>query len=147
MNYLILSLIAGGVVAYLVYKNVSHITNHLDTLEDDSFEIYSKYSLFINNIIKEIKNEIDFPKEDAKFVVDGSHDTKEVSEELSTLIRKLVFFETVMAKKNSKEKTEQELFTVLIRLEELVKKDFVDGEKLSVELKTIFQDEFDSLSI
>ena len=147
MNYLILSLIIGGVVAYLLYKNITHITNHLDSLEDNTFELYSKYSLFINNIIKEIKNEIDFPKSDAKFVIKESFDKQKVSEELSTLIRKLVFFETVMAKKNSKEKTEEELFNVLIRLEKLIKQNFIDGEKLSQELKTLFQKEFDNLAI
>ncbi len=145
MNYILIAIIVGGFVAYLLYKNISHITNHLDNLGDTSFEFYSEYSLFLNGIIKQIKQEIDYPKENSKYRLKDVSDNLEISAMLSSFIRKLVFFETVMAKQKSKEEIEAELYKILNSLDESIKNSFVDGEVLADELSEFLRYEFENL--
>ena len=145
MNYILIAVIVGGVVAYLLYKNITHITNHLDNLEDKSFELYSQYSLFINSIIKKIKNEVDYPKEDSKYRINGTSDSIEISSDLSSYIRKLVFFETILAKQKSKEEVEDELYKVLTSVDKTIRESFIDGDELADELSEFFRYEFENL--
>lgn len=145
MNYILIAIIVGVVVAYLLYQNINHITNHLDSLEDKSFELYSEYSLFINGIIKKIKEDIESPTENSKYRLNMGVNPIIISDSLSALIRKLVFFETILAKQKSKEEIEGELFKVLSSLEKIILESFQNQKSLAEDLNGLFQYEFEVL--
>ncbi len=143
MYYLFLSILIGGIIAFLVYKNIKEITDKLDKIEEYSSELYSRYASCISKHIKEIKKEIEyFTKENYYFLTkDANKD--ELLEELDRILRKLSHFETVSVRQKSKEEIEEELFKILISFDELVRKNFEHGEKEADKIREFFFKEFE----
>ncbi len=143
MYYLFLSILIGGVIAFLVYQNIKEITNKLDTIEEHSPELYSRYASRISKIIKAIKGDIEyFTKENYYFLTkDANKD--EVLEEFDRILRKLSHFDSISLRQKSKEEIEEELFKILISFDELVRKNFQNGENEADKIRELFFKEFE----
>lgn len=125
-------------VAFVLAKQIGKITTKLDTFsKTESYERYAKFSSIIQEEVREIKQSIDSSKnlEERPYVLLEGKDEGEALELLSDNIRKLVFFETLMAKQKSVREIEAELFDVLNGLENFLKEFCVDGEALSDALR------------
>ncbi len=138
MDQLIPVLMVVAIVAVMLSKQIGKVTQSIDlSLGKNSHEHYAHFSAIIQEHVREIKLHLDSTKEVEnriyKFLPDVKED--EVIEQLSDYIRKLVFFETMMAKQKSAKEIEAELFEILNGLELFLKNYCVDGEALSGELR------------
>jgi len=127
-----------GLIAYMMIKQVGRVTFNLDQKGDtDGFEKYSKFSVAIQNHIRAIKLDIDSTKhiDNPRYILLNKKNEEDTIELLSDFLRKLVFFETLLAKQKTSTEIEGELFGVLSQLDELIKEKFKDGELLAEELK------------
>jgi len=127
-----------GLIAYIMMKQIGHITGNLDQKGDtNSFDKYSKFSVAIQNHIRAIKLDIDSTKkiENPRYVLKDKESEEDFIDELSDFLRKLVFFETLLAKKKTQSEIESELFNVLNKLDGFIKKNCKDGELLADELR------------
>ncbi len=127
-----------GLIAFIMMKQIGHITNNLDVQGDtDSFDKYAKFSVAIQNHIRAIKLDIDSTKqiENPRYILKNKELEEDLIEELSDFLRKLVFFETLLAKKKTSTEIESELFSVLSKLDEFIKQNCEDGERLAEELR------------
>jgi len=127
-----------AMVSFVMIKQIGKITNKMDTKQESaSYDLYAQFSSIIQERVRSIKQSIDTSKEVPvrTYVLVQGKDESEALEKLSNFIRKLVFFETMMAKQKSVSEIEAELFEVLNGLE-LFLKDFCEnGEALSDELR------------
>lgn len=126
-----------AMVSFVMIKQIGKITNKMDTKQNASYEQYAQFSAIIQEHVRNIKQSIDTSKEVLvrTYVLLPDKDESVALEQLSNFIRKLVFFETMMAKQKSASEIEAELFEVLNGLE-LFLKDFCEnGEALSDELR------------
>jgi len=99
------------VVAFILIKNIKNITEKMDINALNPYDNYAKFSAHIQEYIRDIKKDIS--KSDSEigiFVLADGKDLEATQEKLSDFIRKLVFFETSMAKNRSKQDIESELF-------------------------------------
>ncbi|AFL68571.1 hypothetical protein [Sulfurospirillum barnesii] len=138
MEQLIPVLMIVAMVAFVLAKQIGKITTKLDTFsKTESYEHYAKFSSIIQEEVREIKQNIDTSKsiDKAVYVLLEGKDERDALEILSDFIRKLVFFETLMAKQKSAREIEAELFDVLNGLEHFLKEFCVDGEALSDALR------------
>ena len=131
MEQIIPALMILAFVAIVMSKQISRVTKNLDYQEpSNSYSGYAKFSAVIQDEIREIKNHIDSSKtiEERHYVlVDGKNELA-LLETLSDYIRKLVFFETMMAKQKSSKEIEADLFEILNGVETFLKENCVDGE-------------------
>ncbi len=134
-----------AIVAFVLYKNINKITKKLDMQDSGSHELYSKYASIIQEYIRKIRKEIESPNEDAKYILLDNTQTKQITNSLSDMLRKLVFFETLLAKQKSDSEIEEELFHLLSSLDKLLKEKFKNGETLADELRDKLYDDFNSL--
>jgi len=141
MDQLVPVIFVAGFIAFILMKQIRHVTDNLDngnhTINDNIFEKYSNFSVVIQNAIRAIKKELDSSKEkeSVRFVLLESKNEEDSIEILSDFLRKLVFFETLLAKQKSKDEIESELFAILSSLDVFIKENCVNGEELSEELK------------
>jgi len=127
-----------GLIAYIMIKQVGHITNNLDQKGDtNSFDKYAKFSVAIQNHIRAIKLDIDSTKaiEKPRYILKNKESEEDLIEDLSDFLRKLVFFETLLAKKKTSSEIEGELFGLLSQLDTFIKQNCEDGEVLAEELR------------
>ncbi len=132
MEQIIPALMILAFVAIVMSKQISRVTKNLDNQpsSSNSYSGYAKFSAVIQDEIREIKNHIDSSKtiEERHYVlVDGKNELA-LLETLSDYIRKLVFFETMMAKQKSSKEIEADLFEILNGVETFLKENCVDGE-------------------
>ena len=137
------------VVAIVMIKQIGRITNKVGsvTSSKSSFELYAKFSTFIQEHVRVIKNSMDSSKtvEERKFKLLEGRNEAQALEKLSDFIRKLVFFETMMAKQQSDQEVEAALFEILNGLETFLMEFCEDGERLSEELRETFLNAYEKL--
>lgn len=148
MEQLIPVLMIVAMVAFVLVKQIGKLTNRLDTFVDESsHERYAKFSAIIQERVREIKQSLDsskIPNERPFKLLEGKNE-EEALELLSNFIRKLVFFETLMAKQKSSQEIEAELFELLSHLDTFLKEYCVDGEALADELRESLLEAYEQL--
>lgn len=147
MDQLLPVLMIVGIVAFIMIRQISKVTSGIENKQTQSFEVYAKFSAIIQEYVREIKNSIDTSKEkeEAKFKLVAGRNENQALEKLSDFIRKLVFFETMMAKQKNPKEIEAELFEVLNGLETFLKEFCENGEKLSDELRENLLEAYEKL--
>jgi hypothetical protein len=145
MEQLIPVLFVTAFIAFIMMKQIKHITNNLPNDEaKNDFKKYANFSASVQSYIRIIKNDIDSSKEkeNPKFILkDPTMETQSL-EILSDFIRKLVFFETLLAKRKTAQEIESELFSILDTIDTFVRTNCQDGEKLADELKEFLYNDF-----
>ena len=148
MEQLIPVLMIVAMVAFVLVKQIGKLTNKLDTFVDEnSHERYAKFSAIIQERVREIKQSLDSsktPNERPFKLLEGKNE-EEALELLSNFIRKLVFFETLMAKQKSSKEIEAELFELLSHLDTFLKEFCVDGEALADALRDSLLEAYEQL--
>ncbi len=127
-----------AMIAFILMKQIKHITGNLDIQGDtNSFDKYSKFSVSIQNHIRAIKLDIDSTKEieNPRYILKDEESEEDLIEDLSDFLRKLVFFETLLAKSKTSSEIEGELFEILSQLDTFIKQNCEDGEVLAEELR------------
>jgi len=127
-----------AMIAFIMMKQVKHITSNLDKQGDtNDFDKYAKFSVAIQNHIRAIKLDIDSSKqiENPRYILKDTESEEDALEDLSDFLRKLVFFETLLAKKKTQNEIESELFEILNKLDIFIKQNCKDGEVLAEELR------------
>jgi len=144
MQHLVPVLVVLAIVAFFMYKNINKITSNIDNFEDKSYELYAKYARIVEGYIKELQNNVEKNSvlNDDKYKLLEEVDAKELEEKLSSLIRKLAFFETLQAKQKKKKELEGDFFEILSSLDDLIQKNFKDGDKLADEIRDNLHDEY-----
>ena len=144
MEHLLPVIVVSLIVAFFMYKNINKITANIDNFEDKSYELYAKYARIVESYIKELQNNIEKNSvlSDEKYKLKEDIDAKVIEEELSSLIRKLAFFETLQAKQKKKKELESEFFEVLSSLDDLIHKSFKNGEELADEIRDNLHEEY-----
>jgi valyl-tRNA synthetase len=125
-------------VGFVMIKQIGKITQRIDAKgEPTDANVYAAFAGVIQEKIRAIKKDIDSSKEtpEPQYVLKEGEGEEKALEELSDMIRKLVFFETMGAKRDSKERIESEMFGVLNELDSFVSQALVDGEALADELR------------
>lgn len=148
MEQLIPVLMIVAMVAFVLVKQIGKLTNRLDTFVDESsHERYAKFSAIIQERVREIKQSLDSSKElnERPFKLLEGKNEEEALELLSNFIRKLVFFETLMAKQKSSKEIEAELFELLSHLDTFLKEFCVDGEALADALRESLLEAYEQL--
>jgi len=135
MDQVIPVLMIVGIVAFIMIRQIGKVTSTLDVKmsKGNTFERYAKFSSVIQEHVREIKNSLDSSKsvETRSYKLLGHKNEAQALEKLSDFIRKLVFFETMMAKQKSAKEIEAELFEVLSGLEAFLVEFCEDGENLA----------------
>ena len=144
MEHLVPVLVVSAIVAFFMYKNINKITSNIDNLEDKSYELYAKYARIVEGYIKELQANIEKNSvlADEKYKLQEGVDAKELEENLSSLIRKLAFFETLQAKQKKKKELESDFFEVLSSLDSIIQKNFKNGENLADEIRDNLHEEY-----
>ncbi len=144
MEHLVPVLVVSAIVAFFMYKNINKITSNIDNLEDKSYELYAKYARIVEGYIKELQSNIEKNSvlADEKYKLQDGVDAKELEDNLSSLIRKLAFFETLQAKQKKKKELESDFFEVLSTLDSMIQKNFKNGEKLADEIRDSLHEEY-----
>ena len=144
MEHLLPVIVVSLIVAFFMYKNINKITANIDNLEDKSYEMYAKYARIVEGYIKELQSNIEKNSvlADEKYKLQDSVNAKDLEENLSSLIRKLAFFETLQAKQKKKKELESDFFEVLSSLDDLIHKNFKNGEELADEVRDNLHEEY-----
>ncbi|MDD2385071.1 MAG: hypothetical protein PHN18_12840 [Sulfurospirillaceae bacterium] len=138
MEQIIPALMILGFVAIIMSKQINRVTKNLDNKQSSTgYSSYAKFSAVIQDEIREIKNQIDSSKiiENRHYILLEGKNESALLEILSDYIRKLVFFETLMAKQKSAQEIEADLFEILSGMELFLKENCVDGEMLADALR------------
>ena len=140
MDQLIPVLMIVGIVAFVMIRQIDKLTRKIDAKpreSENAYERYAQFSSVIQEHVRGIKNSLDSTKEQESRPFKLLPDKNEVEalEKLSDFIRKLVFFETMMAKQKSAKEIESELFEVLSGLESFLIEFCEDGENLAEALR------------
>lgn len=142
MDQLIPVLMIVGMVAVIMVRQINKISSkageHPLAVSTPNFERYAKFSSIIQEHVREIKHALDSSKikeEETPFKLQEGRNEAQALEKLSDFIRKLVFFETMMAKQKSAKEIEAELFEVLTALEKFLGEFCVEGEALAEALR------------
>jgi len=148
MEQLIPVLMIVAMVAFVLVKQIGKLTSKLDTFADESsHERYAKFSAIIQEHVREIKQSLDSsktPNERPFKLIEGKSED-EALELLSNFIRKLVFFETMMAKQKSSNEIEAELFELLSHVDDFLKEYCVDGEEHADALRETLLEAYEQL--
>ena len=134
-------------IAFILMKQIKHVTTDLDIKGDtNTFDRYSKFSVAIQNHLRAIKLDIDSSKkiENPRYILLEGIDEEEAIETLSDYLRKLVFFETLLAKQKTASEIESELFAILSQIDQFLKQNCVDGEQLAEELRDSLLAEYEN---
>ncbi len=135
------------VVAFILIKNIKRITEKMDIDALDPHAKYASFSTHIQEYIRDIKKDIgSSDKSDSLFVLQDDKELEKAEEKLSDFIRKLVFFETSMAKNRSKSDIESELAQTLIDLDKFVRENIKNGDKIADKIKEDLQARFQQLT-
>jgi len=134
------------IVAFIVIKNIKRITEKMDIDALNPYDKYASFSAHIQEYIRDIKKEIEKEdKSDVIFALLEGKDVEKAEEELSDFIRKLVFFETSMAKNKAKEQIENDLTQILFDLDSFVRKNIKNGDLIADKMKEDLQARFEEL--
>ncbi len=144
MQHLVPAIIVMLVVAFFMYKNINKITSNIDNLEDRSYELYAKYARIVEGYIKELQETIgkNSVLKDEKYRLVQNVKIQEVEDKLSSLIRKLAFFETLQAKQKKKKELESDFFEVLTALDNIIQSSFEHGDELADDTREKLHEEY-----
>lgn len=141
------AIVAGVLVTMIMIKQIKAVTNRLDSSSYATGEIYSKFASLIQEIVREIKYEIDPEKEvkNPRFILTKESSADEALEKLSDMIRTLVFFETMNAKRKPPKEVEGDLFALLESLDNFLTTKIENGEVLADEIREKLSSAFSDL--
>lgn len=127
-------LLVGAAVAFIVHKNISNITDKIDQTSSKGYDFFANLSGAAIEFIKDIKRDINGKNETPSFVLVNSESNKPLKE-LDDYIRKLAFYETVLAKRKDTKVIEGEIADIFISFDNYIKSNFNNGESLANNLK------------
>jgi len=134
------------VVAFIVIKNIKRITEKMDIDALNPYDKYASFSAHIQEYIRDIKKEINQDdKSNVIFALLNGVNLEKAQEKLSDFIRKLVFFETSMAKNRSKQQIENELAQLLFDLDSFIRENIENGDLIADKMKKDLQSRFEEL--
>lgn len=147
MHDLIPVIFVSVMIAIIMLKNIKKVTDTIDTQAlRNPVESYGNFSAHIQDYIRDIRVDINKTSSDeAIFVLKDASKLDEAGEILSDFIRKLVFFETAMAKNRTKEELESELAQILIKLDQFVKDFIQNGDVIAERMREDLQARFEEL--
>lgn len=140
-----------AIVAVMLYMQIQKFTNNIDEnavtdRQNDqkalNFDKNQKYKLFcqaIDGELRELKNVILYDSE-----LKNENFKDKFLENLSDMSKKLTFIETMNSNKDA-QKWENELFTLLDRLNTLIQNNLKNGDKIADELRERLQNTFQKL--
>ncbi|MGP1484551.1 MAG: hypothetical protein ACTTJC_00380 [Campylobacter sp.] len=140
-----------AIVAVMLYMQIQKFTNNIDEnavtdRQNDqkalNFDKNQKYKLFcqaIDGELRELKNVILYDSE-----LKNENFKDKFLENLSDMSKKLTFIETMNSNKDA-QKWENELFTLLDRLNTLIQDNLKNGDKIADELRERLQNTFQKL--
>ncbi|NLC27630.1 MAG: hypothetical protein GX780_02530 [Campylobacteraceae bacterium] len=132
------AIVVAAIVAMVMVKQIKFLTQKLDAKgEFQTGETYASFASEIQEIIRQIKSDIDPNRSSRspKYILNDNADADAVLEDLSDMVRTLVFFETMNAKRKSPKEVESDLFKLLSELDAFVVKNIKNGELLADELR------------
>jgi hypothetical protein len=131
------AIVIAAIVIVIMIKQINRITNKLDADEENIIQpprLYANFAGLIQDQIRSIRVDIESKNDDVKFVLLDEANAAEALEKLSDMIRKLVFFETMIGMKNGKN-TEAQLFEILNELDIFITNRIKNGEALADEIR------------
>jgi len=128
MGGLVSVVLVGGVVAYLMYQNINKVTTNIERKSSKGYEFFANLAGAAIEFIKDMKRDINGKNENPTFIVLEDKEKEKVLKELDDFIRKLAFYETVLAKKKEAEDIEAELAEIFINFDKFVRENFKDGD-------------------
>ena len=132
------------IVAFIVIKNIKKITEKMDMIVLDPHAAYAQFSAHIQEYIRDMKKDLNKNgTDDVIFALSKGKDLESAQEKLSDFIRKLVFFETNMAKNRTREDIEENLAQILFDLDSFVRENFKNGILLADKMKEDLQVRFE----
>lgn len=145
MEQFLQAIIIAIVVTMVMINQIKRITQRIDAKgESQDSEIYAKFAGIIQEKIRQIKLSIDPQKEphDGIYQLKDEIEPSKVLEELSDMMRTLVFFETMNAKRRPKSAIESELFELLSKLDTLIVQNIKNGDALADALREELADSY-----
>jgi len=133
MGGLVSVVLVGGVVAYLMYQNINKVTTNIEKKSSKGYEFFANLAGAAIEYIKDIKRDINGKNENPDFIV--STESEKVLKDLDDYIRKLAFYETVLAKKKEPQEIEEELAVIFMSFDNFIRENFQDGDSLAESLK------------
>jgi hypothetical protein len=136
--------LVGGLVTYFMYININKVTKNLDETKKGSFEAYANFSAKIQEYIRSVKKGLDddMDSDGSKFKKNESCDSKLATKELTDLIRKSSFYETMLAKRKDPKDVEAGLMEILTKFDAIVRGNCIDGDMLADELQTALAQDY-----
>lgn len=147
-NILLLTFIISVVVVIIMIKQINKVTQKIDIKSiENAPSIYAQFSAIIQEKIRAIKADIDHTKDtpNPTYMLLKNEDEDNSLEFLADNIRKLVFLETMNAKRKSPKEIEGELFRVLNSLDDFLNQKIQNGKELADSLRDEFAKKFDNL--
>jgi hypothetical protein len=123
--------LVGGVVAFLMYRNINEITTSIEQKVAYSHSDFATFASYLQDKIREIKRDIDsdIECENPRFCKNDKCNEMKVIRELNELIRRASLYESGLVKNRKRSEVEADFIEILSRLEEIVKSSCVNGEK------------------
>ncbi|MDR1007054.1 MAG: hypothetical protein LBL65_00620 [Campylobacteraceae bacterium] len=141
------AIIIVAVVIIIMIKQINRVTDNVDANLPviEPARLYANFASLVQEKIRAIRLDIDTPKNEAKFVLLDGVNASEALEKLSDMIRKLVFFETMIGMKNSSPNTENGLFEILNNLDNFITTSIFNGKELADEIREELAISYDRL--
>jgi len=143
MGGLVSVVLVGSFIAFLMYQNINSVTAKIEKKGSKGYEFFAKLSGAMIEYIKDIKRDINKKRENIEFFLIDEEKKEKVLAELDDFIRKLAFYETVLAQKKDIDEIESEIAEIFIKFDTFIKENFKDGEQkansIKESLKKIYQ--------
>ncbi|MDR1614379.1 MAG: hypothetical protein LBS26_02290 [Campylobacteraceae bacterium] len=142
------AIVIAAIVIVVMIKQINRITDKLDTDEDNAVQpprLYANFASLVQDKIRSIRIDIESKKDDVKFVLLEEVNISEALEKLSDMIRRLVFFETMIGMKNGAKNTETQLFEILNELDVFITERIQNGETLADETREELASSYEQL--
>jgi len=148
VEHLLPVIIVSIIVAFIMYKNINKVTANIELKGDNSsYEFYAKYARVVERHIKDLQEIVEKNSvlKDEKYLLKDDISQGAIDEDLSSLIRRLAFFETLQAKQKSKKELEAQFFEILSSLDDIIIKSFKKGDELAEESREKLHLEYEKL--
>jgi hypothetical protein len=145
--HLLLLLLISAAVIIIMIKQINRVTERIDDEATSDPKLYADFSAVIQQTIRQMRLDIEAGAQPAaptggidvipvrRYVLAEFADKAIALEKLSDMIRKLVFFETMMGRNTDPKQIEQELFGVLQELDEFITQSLQEGAKIADEVR------------
>ncbi len=136
--------LVGGLVTYFMYLNINKVTKNLDESKTGSFEAYATFSAKIQEYIRSVKKGLDddLDSDGSKFKKNENCNSKLATKELTDLIRKSSFYETMLAKRKDPKDVEAGLMEILTKFDNIVRGNCINGDMLADELQAALAQDY-----